>query len=748
MPRDGQLEKAGLAWGNDAVIALQDLLLSGHVLPHPSGNPGKKKKNRIDYINILSAFDIETTSLTDIKQAYMYIWQWHFVNLETGENLTVYGRYWDEWQTCVDIIRDFLPDNCYLVVLDHNLSFEFQFLCEYYNFAYDEVFATDPHAILKCTMYEHLEFRCTMRHSNTSLSVYTKQWHVEHQKLSGEEYDYTKVRYPWDELTDKELQYAIHDVIGLCEAYIAEMNYWKDTLYTIPYTSTGYVRRICKKEWAKINYLERRAWMPGLDLIHLLEEAFRGGDTHGSRNHATPETYGTAVIIRNVASYDRVSSYPDVLVNCMYPLGDWYRIQQRKNQWIEREEIERYIYKYDKAVLTRVHFRGLRLKDTNWETPYIPKSKCIYLENEMIDNGRILSADYLSMTITDVDWQILCKEYAWDDVYFSDSWYCRYRYLPEFFVEVVRQFYRDKTLLKGSEPGSLDDIEYNLKKQLLNALYGMSAQHVLRDTIYYMCDKEKEKYKADANYITEKEYKILVAEYDKKKKLTNKERKIIIDEIDNDTIEKHNKKAFMPFQIGVWCTAWARLELHRSMWVVNEQGGRTIYVDTDSNKHIGNVDFTALNEYYRKRSLERGAYADDRKGKRHYMGVYEHEFTAPLFAHMGAKKYIYEDEKGAFHLTIAGVNKRKGAKELEKMGGFSAWKAGTKFVEAGGVQGVYNDTPFGWITVDGRDLYIGRNVCLLPDTYTLGEAEDYSRVLEELLVMGRIDGETLGGGEE
>ena len=742
-----QSVKAGLVWGNEASFALQEILLSGTVIPHQAGNPGKKKKNRIDYINILSAFDIETTSLSDIEQSFMYIWQWHFVNMETGENLTIYGRYWDEWQACVDVIREYLPDNVYIVVLDHNLSYEFSFLCEYYNFTYDEVFATDPRAILKCTMYNHFEFRCTMRHSNTSLTVYTKQWNVEHQKLSGEEYDYNKIRYPWDELTEKEFQYAFHDVIGLCEAYMAEMAYWKDTLYTVPYTSTGYVRRISKKEWAKINYLERRAWMPGLDVIRLLDEAFRGGDVHGSRFHATPASYGSAVINRNVSSCDRVSSYPDELVNCMYPLGDWYRIQQKKNHWIEQDEIERYIYKYDKAVLTRVHFRGLRLADPSWEMPYIPKSKCIYLENEMLDNGRILSADYLSMTITDVDWQIIKKEYQWNDVYFSDTWYCRYRYLPEFFVEVIRQFYRDKTLLKGSEPGSLDDIEYNLKKQLLNALYGMSAQHVLRDSIYYLNDAEKERLKAEANYITEKDYKILETEYEKKKSLTNKERKEIIDSIDKETLEKHNKKAFMPFQIGVWCTAWARLDLHRSMWVVYEQGGRTVYVDTDSNKHTGNIDFSALNDYYKKRSLERGAFADDRKGKRHYMGVYEHEYTAPRFAHMGAKKYIYEDEKGELHLTIAGVNKRKGAIELKEMGGFSAWKAGTKFIKAGGVQGVYNDNPYGRITVDGHDLYIGRNVCLLPDTYTLGESDDYRLVLDELLTKGQIDGETLGGGE-
>lgn len=738
-----QSARAGRAWGNDTALELESLLLDGKIIPRGKGNPGKSKKQQCDYINILSAFDIETTSLSDIQQSFMYIWQWHFVSLQSGDNLTIYGRQWTEWQECVHLIESTLPENCYLVVLDHNLSYEFQFISEYYAFSVDEVFCTDPRSVLKCTMYNHLEFRCTMRHSNTSLQVYTRQWNVEHVKLSGEEYDYSKRRFPWDELTDSELAYAFHDVIGLCEAYIAEMNFWSDNLYTVPYTSTGYVRRICKKEWSKINYLERRGWMPNIDVIRLLEEAFRGGDTHGSRFHSTPEDYGRAVIIKNVASYDRVSSYPDVLVNCKYPLGDWYRIQTKKNEWIKQEVIERYINKYEKAILTRVHFRNLRLIEPNtWEMPYISKSKCLYLDHEQIDNGRVLSADYLSMTITDVDWAIICKEYTWSDVYFSDSWYCRYRYLPEFFVEVVRQFYRDKTLLKGSDPGTLEGIEYNLKKQLLNSLYGLSAQRVLRDTIYYIAENNQ--------YITEKEYKVIEKEKQEKRVLTDKEKRELCDSIDNDTIEKHNKKAFMPFQIGVWCTAWARLELHKSMWLVHEQGGRTVYVDTDSNKCVkygGSIDFSKLNEFYKKRSEARGAYADDKNGRRHYMGVYEHEYTAPRFAHMGAKKYIYEDDKGELHLTIAGVNKKKGAAELQEMGGFAAWHGGTKFIKAGGVQGVYNDAAYGCITIDEHELYIGKNVCLLPDTYTLGEAGDYRIILDELLATGQIDAETLGGGE-
>ena len=753
----GAFGKAGRAWGNDTAFLLQDFLAACKVLPHPSGNPGRKKDKRIDYINALSAFDIETTSLQDIKQSFMYIWQWHFVNLETEESLTIYGRYWDEWQACIDVACLCLPENAYLVVLDHNLSYEFQFLSEYYPFDIDEVFCTDPRAILKCSMRKHLEFRCTMRHSNTSLSVYTKQWNVKHQKLSGDEFDYNKIRYPWDALTDKEMQYAFHDVIGLCEAYIAEMNYWKDTLYTVPPTSTGYVRRISKREWAKVNYLDRRAWMPPFELLRLLEDAFRGGDVHGSRFHSTPADYGRAVVNFDVGSDDRISSYPDELINHPMPLGDWYRVQTKKNKWIEREEVDKYIYKYNKAVLTRVHFRGLSLIDESWELPYISKSKCLYLENEVLDNGRVLSADYLSTTITDIDWEIICKEYKWKDVYFSDTWYCRYRYLPEFFCNVVREFFRKKTILSGYEKGSMEDIERTLMKMLLNALYGMFAEHVLRDTQYFLNDDERKKYNVNDIYVTEKEYKIMKKEYDEKRKLSKKERQNRRDQRENDTVERHNKKAMWPFSVGVWVTSAARLDLHRAAWEVRKQGGRVLYVDTDSVKYTGKVDFSALNDYYKKRSLERGAYADDRFGKRYYMGVYDHEYTAKAFAHIGAKKYIYitepkpdakkYSERTGYHLTVAGVNKEKGAEELVEKGWFSAWHAGTKFVKAGGTQGVYNDIAYGWITIDGHDLYIGRNVCLLPDTYTLGESQDYARILEELLVTGKIDGETLGGGE-
>ena len=461
---NGLSVESGLPWGNEAAAILVSMFENAKIIPGPKGNRGKNHDKQKKYLDILSAFDIETTSLPEIQHAFMYVWQWGFVSLADDSTFIIYGRTWEEWVECISLIIGLINPGCACVCLVHNLSFEFQFLREYIHFNKDDVFCTEARSILKATAWDRIEYRCTMRHSNTSLEVYTKQWHVQHQKLSGEEFGYEKTRFPWTELTADELRYAIHDVLGLLEAYRAEMEYWHDTLYTVPLTSTGYVRRICKREWARINYVDRLAWMPKLEVVDILHEAFRGGDTHADRHYVTPEDGGDAIVTPGVQSWDRASSYPDVLVNCEFPLGDWYRLT-KKGKWITAEEVERYTVDYHKAMVGRVHFSGIRLKKPSWGMPYLPKDKCIFLEGGAADNGRILSADKLSLTITDVDWQIIKSEYTWDDAYFSDVYYCRYRMLPDFFRDVVRQFFKDKTELKGYTEGTLEETEYTLKKK-------------------------------------------------------------------------------------------------------------------------------------------------------------------------------------------------------------------------------------------------------------------------------------------
>lgn len=729
----------GLRWGEPETLrTLEEYLMDTEILPRPRGNRGGKKQR---YYNALTAFDIETTNLKDIEQSFMYVWQWAFTRPDPeAEIFVVYGRTWEEWQECRDFIISYLEDEALLVVLDHNLSFEFQFLTEYYDFSADEVFAVDYRKPIKCTMLEKLEYRCTFAHSNTSLKVYLQQWNAEHQKLSGDEFDYDKERWPDTELSEVEMKYALHDVIGLCEAYRNEMNYHHDDLYSIPMTSTGYVRRDCKKAWNQINFYDRVSWMPDYTVTKLLMEAFRGGDTHGNRLFATMAD--RPIINENVHSVDRSSSYPDVLINCMYPLGNWYRLG-KKDQIISLADYEKFVYGYERAVVGRVHFEGLRLKKRTWAMPYISKSKCGYVDNYSEDNGRIYGAWHCSLTITDVDWQIIKQEYEWDTgkVYFTDCWYCRYRYLPDFFRDVVRDYYEKKTALKGSPDGSLEEIEYRLSKALLNALYGMAAQKPIKENLCYD--------HLSGDYILQSDMEIMEKEEEIKRSLTEREKREIHVGLEKELLEKTNKIAFMPFSVGVWVTAWARLELHRMMWEVDSQGGFILYCDTDSVKYIGDVDTSRLNSFYTERSTKNRAFATDRKGITHYMGVYELEYTAKQFAHMGAKKYVYTTEPNpngktwadqhGFHITIAGVEKDKGAKELYEHGGFKAFKDGMKFTDAGGTACVYNDHAYGWYEKDGRKIWIGRNIYLCPDFYTLGLAPEYRRCIEYWAINHSLD---------
>ena len=163
-----------------------------------------------------------------------------------------------------------------------------------------------------------------------------------------------------------------------------------------------------------------------------------------------------------------------------------------------------------------------------------------------------------------------------------------------------------------------------------------------------------------------------------------------------------------------------------------------VYADTDSVKFIGHAA-AAFEEYNKARkadSIRNGAFARDPKGVVHYMGVYERETTYPVFKTCGPKKYAYEEYNKAgdreIHVTIAGVNKKKGAAELAKQPkGVDALEDGFIFVEAGSIAAKYNGKPeISHYTVDGREIDITSNVYLYSVPYTVGTLEEYKRILE------------------
>lgn len=607
----------------------------------------------------------------------MYIWQMQF-----GLDCTIYGRYWSEFLTVVQTINEWAEhksdeteQDWRLVCYVHNLSHEFQYLAGIWTFDAKDVFVVRSRRILRADMGA-LELRCSMLHSNMSLAKYTEQMGAPHAKAVGE-LNYSVVRYPWTVLTEREMHYCVNDVRGLVESVCIEMQRDGDDLYTIPLTSTGYVRRDAKRAINEYGMRYIRPLLPDYDCYIALREAFRGGDTHANR-------YYVGITLENVKSVDMASAYPAVQCERKFPTTPLKKIEPSVEN-LKRELRRKH------AVLARVVIWGLEQRDKSWGMPYLPLAKCRCCTKYVNDNGRLLSAEYLETTITDIDLKIICREYKITGIKVLDLWSAKYGELPRKLTDVIKGYFVKKTSLKGVDG---EEYMYTKSKNKLNSVYGMSAQDPCpEDWTYcageYIHDTEN----AQARY------------------------------------EDNLKHVFLPYQWGVWTTAHTRRRLKIAQYAA---GAGCVYCDTDSVKYVGECNLDAYNHNVQEDAAFRGAMARDPKGRPHYMGVYENERPYALFRTWGAKKYVTAYDKGGpLTTTIAGVSKKEGGAELEDAGGLDAFRPGFTFHRAAGKLIVYNDSPDlpPIIGPEGQVVEISRNLCICDNTYTVGITAEYAALL-------------------
>jgi hypothetical protein len=629
-------------------------------LPRKAGENGTKV-----YADCVCSFDIETTRLQEREQSIMYVWQFAI------EETVVYGRTWEHFRMFLRRVKEHLGD-MHLIVFVHNLSYEIQFLAGIYNFNNYEVFCTDSRKVLKANMFKNFEFRCSYKLTNLSLAAMTARYNKKYLKQSGEEFDYFKRRFPDTPLTEQELKYCAYDVLGVVESVHEIMRINDEDLYTLPLTSTGFVRKAVKSAMKEC-YYQMQEDFPPYRCYQLLKSAFRGGNTHANRFYVD-------TILNNVSSVDISSSYPSQQCNKKFPIG----------KWKERNDLS--IAQLDKridvgaAVIMRVYLYDVQLKNQYIPVPYIPIAKCMtvcypsdYRRGLCVDNGRIIQADFIEMCITDIDYKIIVGMYDCR-VEIQEMWTAWYDYLPRPIRECNIEYFKQKTELKGVDG---QELYYFKNKELLNSIYGMSVQDPVKQNILF----------DDLGYLPD----------DKK--------------TDQEIYESKHKNIFTQYCYGVWTAAHARESLQAG---IDLCGDSLVYVDTDSCKYLGDVDFTAYNKERVAECMESGAYATDPKGNTHYMGVYEYEGKYDRFITQGAKKYAYEDSKG-LHITVSGVSKKRGAAELEAKGGLEKFREGFVFTDSGKTESVYNDDKKPFITrVDGHLITITRNVVIRDTTYTLG----------------------------
>lgn len=670
----------------------------------PRAKKHRDKEGR-DTLNIYAAFDIETSTvwLNDDRSLYdvhsfMYSWAFQI------EDITILGREWPDFfsfltelfSASAKIKHELnLATEPKLVIWVHNLAYEFAFLSGLYHFKDEECFFRDVRKPIYIKMKGIFEFRCSYIQTNLSLAMLCKQMGVP-EKLSGQKFDYEKIRFPWTELTDYEKQYIITDVESLVMAMKKRVSMNGDNLITVPLTSTGYVRRECK-EALKGRYYDITDMKPDERQYRLLRKAFRGGNTHASAVMANK-------IIENVNSYDIVSCYPTQQLTQRFPM--------RPFRWLdERLTLER-IFKFiglGYAVVGLYQFKGLRLKNKKCPIPYISLGRCDAL-GWKLDNGRILECDYCEIALTEIDLEIILKQYTFDEVGIIECMVAQKDFLPAEYRKVIQDYYENKTKLKGDDTDQGIYL-YTKSKNMLNSVYGMSATDPIHQEILYAGGEYKR-----SSYDT-------MTEEEKAKAL---------------------KGAPFPYQWGVYTTALARAQLQKA---IDLCGDKIIYCDTDSVKVVGSVPIEKLNDYQRKKAVSAGAYADDMKGTRHFIGLFEQDAHYDRFITQGAKRYAYEKD-GHLNVTVSGVTKIRNEATgeyyaVEELKTLERFKVGMTWVKAGGTMAVYNDEDdFDYTDpTTRRVIHVTKNVAIIPTTYKMTYAKDYELLLNEIKLYGQYKSE-------
>lgn len=623
---------------------------------------GRKRKDP-SAINIPASFDIETCSFylskdgkaittpefyklsekdqkNYEKRACLIAWGFGLVDK------VYFGRTWKDLVDFLYTLKNMLhldPESLILPVAVHNLSYEYQWCRR--RFEWVRVFSTEERQPIRALTTLGIEFRDTLILSGFSLELTAKsliKYKVD--KMVGD-WDYYALRGSKTPLTDKEWGYLRNDNVILLN-YIHEWIDERGSINKIPMTKTGIVREDIRKAcfWSSSShkkdkdhkYADYRRLMnnlifTSLEEYRLCKLGFHGGFTHSN-------WLNVGLVIENVYSKDITSSYPTCMLSEQYPMSKGEKVKPQT-----KEEFLDYIKCY--CCLIDIAFYGV---DSSFDYEHIiSRSKCIEIKDQIVDNGRVVSASYLRIVITDIDYKCFKKFYKWKGFKVFNMYIYRRGYLPKAVCEKVLEYYEMKTTLKGVEG---KEAEYARYKTMVNAVFGMSCYDPLKDEITYDNDEGWGK------EVKDKEEQI---------KLYNE-----------------SKSRFLSYQWSLWITSFAMRNVLSATLELKEDYQ---YCDTDSVKYTNPEKHEKFFIWYNnqisrkiRKCLEYHGLDPNRAnpksidGTIHPLGHFDDDGKYARFSTLGAKRYAYDkgeeypDEK-RYSLTISGVNKNKAIPQILKM---------------------------------------------------------------------------------
>lgn len=541
-------------------------------------------RDRKSVAELVGAFDTETSTVEydNVKYAFMYVWQF------AVNDIAVYGRTWDDLKEfLLNLKADLhLSSEYKLVVYVHNLKYDFQFFKNQLNLDGDFL-ARDSRTIIKATIQDCFEFRDSGCYTETSLESMGNE--IGFEKLSGADFDYSKIRHHETPLTPEELKYCEHDVLILTKYFRREAEIYR-SVKNIPITATRRVKRLITAEMKKYGK-QMIAMMAGRQLktdlnpekhnsafienhknddkiLTTLRKSFFGGFTYSN-------VYYRNCKVSDITGIDISSSYPTQALLHKFPMGKFKPL--KTPQSLDDLKTNK-IYK-GKALLITFSVDSLDSKYPGigflpvYHKNYWSSSR---LDRKNLKSNKMLHAKYTELTLTDVDFKLFLRYYDYKELKILGVIGSEYAPLPDYIIKVIIDLYQKKAELKmrnekikKARPLTFVELaEYERVKSMLNRVYGIFVQDPVKDTYSYK--KEEKKVKSVGQTISEKFDGVL-------------------------------------YQWGVWIVAWARYELLNifdAIGIENKKYKNNIlHCDTDSIYFRG--DGTEVIERYNQYTRDR-----------------------------------------------------------------------------------------------------------------------------------------------
>lgn len=536
--------------------------------------------------------------------------------------VTLYGHKPTELVTTLMMIHKAMPGD-ETIFYCHNLPYDYFFLRQFLYKALDypvQQLNIKSHYPLYITFKCGIILKDSLMLAQRKLERWAADLGVTAKKVGNWKYD--KIRSQSDIFSLRERSYIECDTLAGVECLDKTANILHKTVSTMPYTATGIVRNDLKnigKQHRAHDRLKKQA--PTFEQYIKLTMVFHGGYTHGNRYFIDSTIWDNSI-----TCYDFASSYPFCLLAFKYPMEKFTNIGvvdadyiiQRKDQY---------------AFMFRLTMTGVKLKDPHNPMPILQYSKCTDTVNAVVDNGRILYSDLISIYTTEVTLSLILQHYDYLQLQISECECAMKDYLPRWYTDYIYEKFKEKTELKDSDP-----VLYSIAKARLNSIYGCS------------CMKVKETIKED--YIT--------GEY------------FVADQKLSEEYEKHiNKRGtILNYAWGVWCTEYATINLHKLSGCLN---GEWLYSDTDS---IYGTDWDikkleAFNEECKDLLRKNNYGAVKHNGKDYWLGIAEFDGSYKAMRICGAKRYCCLNNNNSIKLTVAGVPKKTGAGVLRSIDDFT-----------------------------------------------------------------------------